>query len=272
MNINEQYAYVWQQLTQSAKTSNAYEQTFLSTNLWQTMIAVLTQIVASPQVNRLELQQIFDKIIADNKAMNIVNADCSVSFHPIPIQQSLLNYLDFIAKRHFDNNYWNCLLYSVGLQAIALHKLMHGLWYRGQHFLAQYIQSRVSKQLRIDCHPLAIIGERLDMAHCSGIVIGATAVVEDDVSLNSLVTLGGNGKERENRHPKVRSGVKIGSGSQLLGNIIIGNNSVISPDTIVLKDVPPNSSVSGVPAKIVQQKAIKKTCHSGLQPANSNIL
>src|SRR4029079_10776011 len=127
----------------------------------------------------------------------------------------------------------------------------HWLWQSGRHAMALYFQSRISELFAVDIHPAARLGKGLMIDHATGVVIGETAVVEDDVSMLHGVTLGGTGKEQGDRHPKVRRGVMIGAGAKILGNLEIGAYSRVGAGSVVLKDVPERCTVAGVPAKVV---------------------
>jgi len=143
------------------------------------------------------------------------------------------------------------LLYLKGFHAIETHRLSHALWQVGRYDVAYYLQSRSSSVFQTDIHPAAQIGCGLFLDHATGLVIGETAVVEDNVSILHSVTLGGTGKAEGDRHPKIRSGVLIGAGAKILGNIEIGQNSKIAAGSVVLKDVPNGVTVAGVPARII---------------------
>ena len=143
------------------------------------------------------------------------------------------------------------ILYFKGYQAMQAYRIGHWLWKNGQHDLAYFLQMRVSEIFGIDIHPNARIGKGIMIDHAHSIVIGETAVVGDNVSMLHSVTLGGTGKEEEDRHPKIADGVMIGAGAKVLGNIKVGHCSRIAAGSVVLKDVPPCSTVAGVPAKIV---------------------
>ncbi|MGO4389185.1 serine O-acetyltransferase [Microvirga sp. 2YAF29] len=143
------------------------------------------------------------------------------------------------------------LLYFKGFHAIQTHRLAHWLWNQGRQDFALYLQSRSSDTFQTDIHPAAQIGRGIFLDHATGLVVGATAVVEDDVSILQGVTLGGTGKERGDRHPKIRHGVLIGAGAKILGNIEIGHCARIAAGSVVLKPVPHNATVAGVPAKVI---------------------
>ena len=129
--------------------------------------------------------------------------------------------------------------------------MAHKLWGKNRKSLALSIQSDISDRFGIDIHPAATIGRGIMLDHATGIVIGETAVIEDAVSIMQSVTLGGTGKESGDRHPKIGNGVLIGPGAKILGNIRIGNGSMIAASSVVLKPVANNCIVAGVPAQVV---------------------
>lgn len=149
------------------------------------------------------------------------------------------------------NRYLEPLLYFKGFQAVQTHRMAHQLWKMDRRDFAYYLQSRSSVVYSVDIHPAARIGRGIFIDHAHGVVIGETAVVEDNVSMLHSVTLGGTGKETGDRHPKIRHGVLIGAGAKILGNIEIGHCSRVAAGSVVLHDVPPNRTVAGVPAKVV---------------------
>jgi serine O-acetyltransferase len=143
------------------------------------------------------------------------------------------------------------LLYFKGFHAIEAQRLMHWLWRTGNRDFALYLQSRVSEVFQADIHPAARLGRGLFLDHATGLVVGETAVIEDDVSMLQDVTLGGTGKEAGDRHPKVRRGALIGAGAKILGNIEVGEGARIAAGSVVLAPVPPHTTVAGVPARVV---------------------
>ena len=143
------------------------------------------------------------------------------------------------------------VLYFKGFQALLSHRIAHWLWGQGREDMASMIQMRTSEAFGVDIHPAARIGKGIMIDHAHSIVIGETAVVGDNVSMLHSVTLGGTGKEEEDRHPKIGDGVLIGAGAKVLGNIKVGNCSRIAAGSVVLQEVPPKSTVAGVPAKLV---------------------
>src|SRR5690606_17160989 len=142
-------------------------------------------------------------------------------------------------------------LFFKGFHALQAYRVAHWLWQKQRRSLALFLQNRISMVFSVDIHPAAVIGRAIMLDHATGIVIGETAGVEDDVSIMQAVTLGGTGKESGDRHPKVRSGVLISAGAKILGNIEIGHCAKVGAGSVVLKSVPPRATVAGVPAKIV---------------------
>jgi serine O-acetyltransferase len=133
----------------------------------------------------------------------------------------------------------------------TVDRLAHWLYGKGRKDFALYLQSRASSVFQCDINPAAKIGRGIFLDHATGLVVGETAVIEDDVSILHDVTLGGTGKEHEDRHPKIRRGVMIGAGAKILGNIEVGHCARIAAGSVVIKPVPNNVTVAGVPAKVV---------------------
>ncbi len=142
-------------------------------------------------------------------------------------------------------------LFFKGFQSLQAHRIANWLWRGGRIHLARHMQSRISEVFAADFHPAARMGRGIMIDHGTSLVIGETAVVEDDVSMLQEVTLGGTGKECGDRHPKVRRGVLIGAGAKILGNIEIGEGAKVGAGSIVLDSVAPHTTVVGVPAKPV---------------------
>jgi serine O-acetyltransferase len=143
------------------------------------------------------------------------------------------------------------VLYYKGFHAVQTHRLAHWLWGKGRKDFAYYLQSRSSSVFQCDIHPAARIGRGIFLDHATGLVVGETAVIGDDVSILHGVTLGGSGKEVGDRHPKIGYGVMIGAGAKILGNIEVGHCARIAAGSVVVKAVPNNVTVAGVPAKVV---------------------
>jgi serine O-acetyltransferase len=142
-------------------------------------------------------------------------------------------------------------LFFKGFQALQTQRIAHWLWNEGRETLAFYLQSRTSELFQVDIHPATKIGRGIFIDHGTGVVIGETAVVGDDVSMLHGVTLGGTGAERGDRHPKIGKGVLLGAGAKVLGNIEIGDYAKVASGSVVLKPVPPGCTAAGVPARLV---------------------
>lgn len=143
------------------------------------------------------------------------------------------------------------LLYYKGFHAITAYRVSHWLWRADRRSLARWLQSRISERFAVDIHPAASIGRGIFLDHAHGFVVGETAVIEDDVSILHNVTLGGTGKTAGDRHPKIRSGVLLGAGSHILGNIEIGRGSKVGAGSVAMHSVAPHMTVAGVPARVV---------------------
>jgi serine O-acetyltransferase len=142
-------------------------------------------------------------------------------------------------------------LYFKGFHALQSHRVAHWLWKQGRKSLALFFQNRVSSEFGVDIHPAAKLGHGIMLDHATGLVIGETATVGNNVSILQSVTLGGTGKDEGDRHPKIADGVLISAGATILGNIKVGIGAKVGAGSVVLEDVPPHTTVAGVPAKIV---------------------
>jgi serine O-acetyltransferase len=182
------------------------------------------------------LQQTFSDVLADDPSISAaIHADIMAVFDRDPACTRLIEPV----------------LYFKGFHAIQAYRIAHALWREGRRDLALYLQSRSSSVFQTDIHPNAQFGQGIFLDHATGLVVGATTVVGDNVSLLQGVTLGGTGKEQGDRHPKIRHGVLIGAGAKVLGNIEIGHCSRVAAGSVVLAPVPPKKTVAGVPARVV---------------------
>jgi serine O-acetyltransferase len=150
--------------------------------------------------------------------------------------------------------YLQPFMFFKGFLALQIHRVAHGLWGDGRVTMAHLLQSRVSELFQIDIHPAARIGRGIFMDHGTGIVVGETAVIGDDVSMLHGVTLGGTGAQNEDRHPKIGRGVLLGAGAAVLGNIRIGDYAKVAAGSVVLKPVPSHCTAAGVPARLINCK------------------
>ncbi|SBS24803.1 Serine acetyltransferase [Marinomonas aquimarina] len=150
------------------------------------------------------------------------------------------------------------LLFFKGFHALQTYRVANWLWHQGRESLALYLQGQMSMVFGVDIHPAARIGCGVMLDHASGLVVGETCVIEDNVSILQSVTLGGTGKETGDRHPKIRSGVLIGAGAKILGNIEVGEGAKVGANSVVLDPVEPHTTVAGVPAKVVGRNKEKE--------------
>jgi len=196
----------------------------------------LARKLGGEDLSPLAIREIFDDAIAARPEIGqAVRADLSAVFERDPACHS---YLD-------------AFLFYKGFHALESWRISHWLWNEGRAAMALFLQSRISQEFAVDVHPAASIGRGIMFDHATGIVIGETAVVEDDVSIMQDVTLGGTGKESGDRHPKIRRGVLLSLGAKILGNIEVGEYSRVGAGSVVLKPVPAHCTAVGVPAKLV---------------------
>jgi len=183
------------------------------------------------------------------------------TLQPHETQQALSN--DLMAVYNRDSacqSYYQALCFYKGFHAISAYRAAHALWVKDQKQFAYLLQNRISVVMQVDIHPAAQMGSGIMFDHATGIVIGETATVGNNVSIMQSVTLGGTGKESGDRHPKIRDGVLISVGAKILGNIEVGEGAQVAAGSVVLKAVAPHTIVAGVPAK-----EVGKPC--GEQPA-----
>ncbi|THD74654.1 serine O-acetyltransferase [Thalassobius vesicularis] len=193
------------------------------------------------------------KLASGEMSEQLIREICDAAYRADP-SLSLSARADIVAVYDRDpacHRFLQPLMFFKGFQAVQSYRIAHWLWTVGRKDMAYFFQMRISETFGVDIHPAARIGKGIMIDHAHSIVIGETAVVGDNVSLLHSVTLGGTGKEDEDRHPKIGDGVLIGAGAKVLGNIKIGHCSRIAAGSVVLHDVPPKTTVAGVPAKVV---------------------
>lgn len=181
---------------------------------------------------------------------------------PKMVSSAHCDIIAFFERDSACKDYSTPLLFYKGYQALQAHRVSHWLWNAGRLDMALFFQSRISEVFGIDIHPAATLGAGIMLDHGTGIVIGETAQVGNNVSIMQSVTLGGTGKESGDRHPKIADSVLIGAGSKVLGNILVGEGAQIAPGSVVLKPVEPHTLVSGVPAKVTGKPACDKPADS----------
>lgn len=200
------------------------------------LCARLADKLGSKDLRAPQLQPLFDEAFAaDATIAAALRADIAAVCDRDPASHSLLKPVLFLK----------------GFQALATHRIAHWLWRQGRHTLALHLQSRSSEVFGVDIHPAARFGQGIFIDHATGVVVGETAVVGNDVSMLQGVTLGGTGKETGDRHPKIGPGVLLSAGAKVLGNIEIGAYAKIGAGSVVLEAVPAGCTAAGVPAKLV---------------------
>ncbi|MEP0708705.1 MAG: serine O-acetyltransferase [Parvibaculum sp.] len=207
----------------------------------------LAQKLGNAEVHSMQLRELLDEALREQPEIGEAT------------RADIVAYYDRDPACH---SYIQPLLYFKGFHALQAYRVAHWLWGEGRRAMALYLQSRMSELFAVDIHPAAKLGRGIFIDHATGIVIGETAVVEDDVSMLHGVTLGGTGKETGDRHPKVRRGVLISVGAKVLGNIVIGEYSRIGAGSVVLHEVPAHCTAVGVPAKIVGCAGCDKPAHA----------
>ena len=193
------------------------------------------------------------KLATDDMPQMLIRQICNEAVSADPEIGAAIR-ADIVAVEERDpacHRYIQPLLFFKGFLAVQAYRIGHSLWKQGRRDLAYFFQMRTSEVFGVDIHPAARVGRGIMIDHAHSIVIGETAVVGNDVSMLHSVTLGGTGKEEEDRHPKIGDGVLIGAGASVLGNIRVGNCSRVAAGSVVLQEVPPCKTVAGVPARIV---------------------
>ena len=240
---------VWDIICTLAKKDAASEP-LLSSYMYMSVLShdTLEQAVSFVLANRLA-----DSTLLPTQLMEIFNSVLFADDDEGVFVRSALR-ADIRAIRDRDPacaSYVHALLYLKGFHALQAHRIQHALWNRGQKLLALTLQARISTVFAVDCHPAARLGKGILIDHGTGVVIGETAVVGDNVSILQGVTLGGTGKDVGDRHPKIGKNVLIGAHSTILGNIKIGKGAMIAAGSLVLKPVAPHVTVAGAPAREV---------------------
>ncbi|MDK4702424.1 MULTISPECIES: serine O-acetyltransferase [unclassified Rhizobium] len=247
---------IWDSMREEARTA-AERDPLLAAFLYSTIInhrsleeCVIYRIcerLDHPDLQAILLRQTFEEMLADWPEWgSILRVDIQAVYDRDP---ACLRFLEPV-------------LYFKGFHALQTHRLAHWLHNRGRRDFALYLQSRSSSVFQTDINPAARIGKGIFLDHATGLVVGETAVIGDNVSILHGVTLGGTGKEGSDRHPKIAHGVLIGAGAKILGNIQIGHCSRIAAGSVVLKEVPAKTTVAGVPAKVVGEAGCSEPSRS----------
>ncbi|HEV7344519.1 MAG TPA: serine O-acetyltransferase [Devosia sp.] len=236
--------------------------------VWDAVRAGAAQIVsAEPSLSNMAISAIlnhdtFEQALAHRLAARLDHDDVSADLIRQAFAETLVDAPEIADRARADlaatlerdpacHRAIEPLLFFKGYQAIQTHRFAHAMSKAGRRDFALYLQSRASQVFQVDINPAVPMGRGIMLDHGTGLVIGETAVVGDNVSILQNVTLGGTGKSDQDRHPKIGNGVLIGAGAKVLGNIIIGDCSRIGAGSVVLKEVPPRVTVAGVPAKVI---------------------
>ena len=238
-------AWLWQQIINEAKRASGEEPVLASfyhasiinhPNLSSALSFHISAKLGSAEVPAMLIRQVIDEALdADGTILTSVCADIHAYYDRDPAC----------------DEYAMPFLYFKGFHALLAYRIAHWLWQQKRIPLALFLQNRISSVFDVDIHPAARIGRGIMIDHATGVVIGETAVIGDNVSLLHSVTLGGCGSETGDRHPKVADGVLISTGAKLLGNIQIGEGAKIAAGSLVLNDVEAHTTVAGVPARVV---------------------
>jgi len=196
----------------------------------------LAQKMSDAEMNAMQWREVCDEAYAEEDSM---------------VEAALHDIRAVYTRDPACQDFMQPFLYFKGYLALQAQRVSNWLWRQDRSALALYLQSRISELFAVDIHPATKIGKGVFMDHATGIVIGETAVIEDDVSILQNVTLGGTGKESGDRHPKIRRGALVSVGAKVLGNIEVGENAKVAAGSVVLADVPAHCTVAGVPAKPV---------------------
>ncbi len=236
---------IWSQVRKEAEIAVAGEPTLAGfiystilnhDKLDEVIIHRLSQRMHHADISSDVLRQTFETVFKDNPDLSeVIRVDLAAVYDRDPACNRLIEPI----------------LYYKGFHALEVFRVANALWKSGHQDLALYLQSQASRVFAVDIHPAADIGRGIMIDHATGVVVGETAAIGDNSSILHNVTLGGSGKESGDRHPKIGCNVMIGAGAKVLGNIFVGDCARIASGSVVLKNVPPRTTVAGVPAKVV---------------------
>jgi serine O-acetyltransferase len=232
------------QIMQEPDLGNFFSRRILQHESLEAAISDLLALkLASADFPQNTLRQIFDAALrADPEIIHAIKNDLLATSERDP------------AVKYYST----ALLYFKGFQALQAYRIAHWLWRKERIAMALYLQSQISEVFCVDIHPAAVIGSGILVDHATGIVIGETCVLDNNISIMQGVTLGGTGKECGDRHPKVKRDVLIGTGAIVIGNVTIGEGAKIGAGSVVLNDVAPHTTVAGIPAVVVGKPRSEK--------------
>lgn len=229
--------------SEPALASNLYSTILAHPNLERSMAFLLGNKLANPTMLGMQLMRLMQEAYEDDPSlMDACLADLQAVYDRDPAC----------------DKYSQAMLYFKGFQAVQSHRVAHWLWHKGRRALALAFQSRISEAFHVDIHPAAQLGRGILIDHATGVVIGETAVVGDNVSMLHHVTLGGSGTGRGIRHPTIGHGVLLGAGVTVLGPVVVGAGSKVGAGSVVVNDIPCHSVAVGVPARIIKRDLIKE--------------
>lgn len=236
---------VWRALCDEAR-EEAQNEPALASYLFSTILAhkSLEDALAFVLANKLR-----SNVLLDSQLLEMFSAQYRKDVNLVKMAQADMQAV--IDRDPACDKYLQIILFFKGFQAVQAHRVANALWRQNRRPLALLLQSRISEIFHVDIHPGATVGQGVMLDHATGVVIGETAVVGNNVSILHGVTLGGTGVKDGDRHPKIGDGVVIGAGVTVLGNITVGANSKIGAGSVVLQDIPPNCTAVGIPARLV---------------------
>ncbi|WP_317931845.1 serine O-acetyltransferase [Halioxenophilus sp. WMMB6] len=207
----------------------------------------LASLLAGPDLSAMLVREVCQEALAEQPGLEV---------------QMLRDIYAWYDRDAACDQYMVPLLHFKGFHALQSHRISHWLWQQGREALALFFQNRISERFGVDIHPAAQMGSGIMIDHATGVVIGETAIVHDDVSMLHSITLGGSGCQSVKRHPTIHKGVLMGAGCKILGNVDVGENAKVAAGSVVIEAVPSGVTVAGVPAKIVGRGRTTKPAES----------
>ena len=245
VSIPQKLAGIWPQIQLEAKASSDSEPGLASyyyctilnhASFQDAMTYTLASLLSGPDLSAMLVREVCEQALADQ---------------PLIEMQMLRDVCAWFDRDAACDQYMIPMLHFKGFHALQSYRIGHWLWQQNRHSLSYFFQNRISERFGVDIHPAAQLGAGIMIDHATGVVIGETSIVHDDVSLLHSITLGGSGCNSCKRHPTIHRGVLMGAGAKILGNIEVGENAKVAAGSMVIESVPPRVTVAGVPAQIV---------------------
>ena len=257
---------IWEKLCEEAKMEIELEPA-LASYLYSTILShkEMSDALAFVLANKLG-----SSVLLDSQLLELFSK--CYREDPELVQCAIADMQAVLERDPACDKYVMILLYFKGFQALQAQRIAHSLWSKGRQSLALLLQHRVSEAFHVDAHPAAKIGKGVMIDHATGVVIGETAVVGNNVSILHNVTLGGTGTTDGDRHPKIGDGVVLGAGATILGPVIVGTNVKIGAGSVVLQDIPDNSVAVGIPAKILRRERSEEVIEPSLSMDQTDFL